>query len=288
MRPKPVHLDAGVELYRGDVLEVLPKLPDGYVDAVITSPPYLEARPDYAAFAAHDYGELFDELKRVCHGPMLFNVGRLWRDNVELLWWLDIIEAAALAGVPHADTIVWAKLNGNPIQGAVLANAHEYVLAFGDPADFDTDAVRTEYAAGSVERLRRRWVASISVKGDGAFRNGPRREAKRGERRQANELGARGSSVVVVETGRHKGNPHPAPMPLHLAEYLVRLSGGRRILDPFAGSGTTALAARAHGRASVLIELDADYCSLITERLSLELEVIEHGRAVQLRLEGDS
>ena len=279
---------AGVELYQGNALEVLPTLPDGHVDAVVTSPPYLDARPDYAAFAAHDYGELFDELKRVCTGPMLFNVGRLWRDNVELLWWHRVIEAAALAGIPHADTVVWAKVNGNPIQGAVLSNAHEYVLLFGTPAMFDTDAVRTEYAAGSVERLRRRWVASISVKGDGVHRNGPRREAKRGERRQANELGARGSSVVVVETGRHKGNPHPAPMALHLAEYLVRLSGGRRVLDPFAGSGTTALAARAHGRESVLIELDAGYCDLIAQRLSLPLEVLELERPVQLRLDGGS
>ena len=129
------------------------------------------------------------------------------------------------------------------------------------------------------------WVSSVSVKGDGGVRNGPRREAKRGERRDANEAGARATSVFVCPTGRHKGNPHPAPMALELADYLVVLSGGQRILDPFAGSGTTALAARRRQRRSVLVELDAGYCALILERLSVPFDPAEpEGRPTQQRL----
>lgn len=283
-----LYADRDVELYRGNVLEVLPTLPDGYVDAVVTSPPYLDARPDYAAFPAHDYGELFDELRRVCVGPILVNVGRLWRDGVEQLWWTDIVEAAALAGVPHVDTIVWAKLNGNPIQGAVVSNAHEYVLLFGSPTLFDTEAVRTDYMPGSVERLRRRWVSSIAVKGDTRDEMPSRqsRKTERGKRLKDNPAGARASSVFVCPTGRHKGNPHPAPMAFELADYLVVLSGGQRILDPFAGSGTTALAARRRRRRSVLVELDADYCALTLRRLSVPFDPVEpDGRPVQQRLE---
>jgi hypothetical protein len=47
------------------------------------------------------------------------------------------------------------------------------------------------------------------------------------------------------------------------------------VLDPFAGSGTTGLVARKHGRCSILIELSADYCGLVakrTQQLSLEAE----------------
>lgn len=57
-------------------------------------------------------------------------------------------------------------------------------------------------------------------------------------------------------------------MALDLALHLVNLSGGNTILDPFAGSGTTAIAARKLGRASVLIEQDTDYCRMAADRLS--------------------
>jgi site-specific DNA-methyltransferase (adenine-specific) len=57
-------------------------------------------------------------------------------------------------------------------------------------------------------------------------------------------------------------------MPLELADWLVRLSGGSTIIDPFAGSGTTGLAARNNGRRAILIDLESKYCELAAERLA--------------------
>ena len=63
---------------------------------------------------------------------------------------------------------------------------------------------------------------------------------------------------------------HPAEKPLPLLEHMITTSSraGDRILDPFAGSGSTLEAARALGRKAVGIEKDEAYCEKIAERLA--------------------
>jgi len=63
---------------------------------------------------------------------------------------------------------------------------------------------------------------------------------------------------------------HPAPYPVELATRLIRMFSfvGDIILDPFGGTGTTALAAMRAGRSSVTYEVEAQYFSLIVKRLS--------------------
>ena len=79
--------------------------------------------------------------------------------------------------------------------------------------------------------------------------------------------------------GGHHGNHcgpkptrpvHPTEKPLDLLGTIVqRFSDpGDLILDPFAGSGTTGLAAVAHGRQALLVELDERYCEIAARRLS--------------------
>ena len=258
---KPYLNDRDVHLYLGDATSVLAGLEDGCCDAIVTSPPYLDARPEYPSPTPEEFGNIFRELRRVCTGAMLLNVGRLWRKRIELLWWLELIELAGAEGWPHRDTLIWIKQNANPFQGELFTNSHEYVLCFGD--GFDTDAVRTPYDEESLARMRRRFLSHAGVKHDVNIVD--RSEM---EHREINETGARAKSFVVVPTGKEKGNEHPAPMPLELAEYLVTLSGGRRILDPFAGSGTTLLAARRLDRTAVGIELSQEYAEMAATRLA--------------------
>jgi site-specific DNA-methyltransferase (adenine-specific) len=69
---------------------------------------------------------------------------------------------------------------------------------------------------------------------------------------------------------RGNGNTHPTVKPLALCRWLVRLvtPPGGRVLDPFADSGTTLLAARDEGRHATGIELDAGHCDVIRKRLA--------------------
>lgn len=253
--------DPDLTLWLGSALDVLPGLPDAAADVAITSPPYLNARPEYGTLSASEWRVFFAELRRVVRGPALFNVGRLWRDKKESDWWMRLLRLAR-RDWDHLDTVVWVKPNSNPIHGRFFANSHEYVLVLGD-ADRDElniDAVRTEYDEESLARLNRRWRSGSGVKG------GVREQAGRA----AHPDGARPRSFVVCYVGKEKGNPHPAPMALDFAEYLV-LAGsrvGQTVLDPFTGSGTTALACRLHGRRFLGIELDEDYCGLTEARTS--------------------
>jgi DNA modification methylase len=261
----PLVDDPDFTLYAGDALDVLPTLPDHSVDAVVTSPPYLAARAEYDSPTADQFDEIFFELFRIVDGPALVNVGRLWRKHVEQLWWLDLVSSARRAGWELLDTLIWLKPNANPIQGELVTNAHEYVLVFGDPGlELNVDDVRTPYSEETIARYGRRYHANVGVKGIEQSRY------RRPQPGSEHPDGARPTSVVVAYTGREKGNPFPAPMPLDLAEYLVKLAApvGSTILDPFAGAGTTALAARRNGRKSVAIEKSVEYAQMAAVRLN--------------------
>jgi site-specific DNA-methyltransferase (adenine-specific) len=63
---------------------------------------------------------------------------------------------------------------------------------------------------------------------------------------------------------------HPAPFPLELPYRLIQLYTfhGETVLDPFMGSGQTALAALKAGRQYVGYELDPDYVALAAQRIA--------------------
>lgn len=71
---------------------------------------------------------------------------------------------------------------------------------------------------------------------------------------------------------------HPCPRDIDHVRWLVRWCSlpGELVLDPFAGSGTTLVAAKEHGRSAEGWEVDASYCELARGRLA-QRELFEHG-----------
>ena len=65
---------------------------------------------------------------------------------------------------------------------------------------------------------------------------------------------------------------HPAPFPPELAERLIRMLSfaGDTVLDPFAGSGSTAVAAFRTGRNSISVEIEEEYLNSATRRAARE------------------
>ena len=71
----------------------------------------------------------------------------------------------------------------------------------------------------------------------------------------------------VWRISQESNNLHPAPFPVELAQRCIESTTAQIILDPFMGSGTTALAAQVAGRQWIGIEISEEYCKVARERV---------------------
>ncbi len=165
--PVPYLDDPDFTLYHGDALDVLRQLVDQSIAACVTSPPYLDARPEYPSPDLNEFHDIFRELRRVVAGAMILNVGRIFRESREVRWWVELLVAGENAGWHHLDTRVWIKPNANPIRGQVFTDSHEYIFVLGEPGlELHIDSIRTPYAEESLARFNRQWAANAGTKGN--------------------------------------------------------------------------------------------------------------------------
>src|SRR5690625_4652103 len=86
------------------------------------------------------------------------------------------------------------------------------------------------------------------------------------------------------QKGAYNGNNHPTVKPIDLMAWLVRLvtPAGGTVLDPFAGSGSTLVAAKREGFGFIGVELTEEYIPIIEARVGAKatgFEHIEHTKA---------
>jgi modification methylase len=92
---------------------------------------------------------------------------------------------------------------------------------------------------------------------------------------------ARWFSPIWTDVKGQLRKDHPAPYPVEVPRRLIRMFSfaGDTVVDPFAGTGTTAVAALESGRNSVSVEIDASYVASIDARLGAS----ELGGRIELR-----
>ena len=85
--------------------------------------------------------------------------------------------------------------------------------------------------------------------------------------------GPRRDSILRVQhsTGAASSIGHPTPKPTALMEHLIEYAPPGTIADPFAGSGSTGVAAKALGRKAILVELEERYCEIAARRLAQDV-----------------
>jgi site-specific DNA-methyltransferase (adenine-specific) len=257
-------------VYAGDVTSMLRMLDDDSVDLVVTSPPYAERRKKaYGGVPAEEYVGWFmpisAELLRVLKptGSFVLNIKEGTQDGERQTYVYELALALRRQGWLFIDEMIWHKTNPFPTGSKKRPkDGFERCYQFSKTKGFKffPDAVRTKSAskwAGDNER-RKNKGAHRTTNGSGMNIS----------RRVVGEL-VRPSNVVTMPSSSLNIG-HPAVYPLGLPEFFARLmtEAGDTVLDPFMGSGTTALAARGLGRRYVGLELSEEYLCLSAERIA--------------------
>jgi len=79
--------------------------------------------------------------------------------------------------------------------------------------------------------------------------------------------------TTIRSSDTSEQNGHPVPKPIRWMTWLVSLASleGEIVIDPFAGSGTTLLAAKETGRGAIGVEIEPRYCEIAVKRLRQEV-----------------
>lgn len=256
VRPRILH---------GDCLKALARLDDQSVQTVITSPPYAEQRKHhYQGVPEQEYPTwmvaVFEAIrpKLTVNGSILVNIRSHVKAGAVSDYVLQTRLALRKAGWLESEELIWLKPDAAP-HGSKLRprRTWENVLWFSQcKQPFSNLNAMGRWSKGKgFERTK---------KGNVHYK-----DLYAGENKRRPGL-SRVADVIEVRLQEYsKGVEHSAPFPPALAEHLIQTftNPGDTVLDPFAGSGTTLLVARALGRPSVGIELDKKNIEIIRQRL---------------------
>lgn len=247
-------------LWKSDALALLATLPDASVDLVIADPPYAIAKAKWDEFESMDTylawcDEWIAEVVRV-----LTPVGTAYICGFsEILADLKVRAAPRFAACRW---LVWYYRNKANL-GRDWGRSHESILHLRRSREtrIDVDAVRIPYNGHTVRYPTR--VQAVSS------------QYSRGQRRDSWEphpLGAKPRDVFeipVLCNGMEEKTQHETQKPEELIEKLVLASSepGQLVVDPFSGSGTTAVVATRLGRRWLVGDSDPRYVAMARQRL---------------------
>ncbi|MFC3986504.1 DNA-methyltransferase [Streptosporangium jomthongense] len=245
--PVPYFAEDGIELYLGDCREILPHLTEQPV-ACVTDPPYGETANEWDVWPDGWTSAVAAALPASA-SLWCFGSARMFLDRRD-----------DFAGWKFAQEALWVKRNGTgPGSRDRLVRLHEWAY---------------HWYRGRWSDLHHEWERERTTANKGTVRNLARAaEHQRDGRQNAwtddGTRQPRSVTYLIEAPSVRYQKRHPDEKPLAVVEPLVRecVPPGGLVLDPFAGVGTTLLAARLTGRRAIGIERSEAYAELAAERL---------------------
>jgi site-specific DNA-methyltransferase (adenine-specific) len=250
--------DATDAVILGDALEILPRLPPASIDLLVADPPYNLDKDFGAARGARMSDEGYEEYTRAWVEAALPLLKREASVYVCCDWRCSsAVQRVLSRSLMVRNRITWEREKGRA-SSRNWKSAHEdiWFATVSDGYRFDGDAVR----------LRRRVRAPYREGGAPKdWEEGP------GGRFRDTAASNLWTDLTVPFWSMRENTRHPAQKPEKLLAKLVLASSrpGDLVLDPFSGSGTSAVVAKKLGRRYVAMEIDAEHCLAALRRLEL-------------------
>lgn len=278
--------DSG-RLYQGDSFAWLRSLEDESVDLVFADPPYNIKKAKWDTFESQEAYIAWSMEWIVEASRVLKPTGSLYICGFSEI--LADLKHPASRYFADCRWLIWHYKNKANL-GKDWGRAHESIIHFRKSKTTklqNLDLVRVPYGAHTLKYPSHPQAETSNFGGSAG---------KKRDDWQPNPLGAKPKDVIDIPTtcnGMGEKTPHPTQKPEELVRKFVMASSNRGdvVIDPFSGSGTTAVVAEQLGRQWMACDLDAQYNTWAIGRLcsvhrKSEQEWIDYDRAVARRREG--
>ena len=250
-----------MQLYMGDCLEVMSKLPDGCADLVLTSPPYDEMRNYGSGGWSWDFPRIAEQITRLINkgGVLVWNVNDQTKNGKKSASSFKQVIHFQSLGLDLIDTMIWEKTGTSMGSRRLYYPNFEFMFVMGKSPHRVFNAI--EDRPNKVVGAQRVGRGSIQLDGNPKKTGSiPINSKPYGKRNNI-------WKIAPVQ-GVNKLN-HPAPFPVNLAEDHITTwtNSGDVVMDPFLGSGTTGVAAKNLGRSFIGIEREPEYFHTACRRI---------------------
>jgi site-specific DNA-methyltransferase (adenine-specific) len=289
-------MDIVNKILLGDCGDVLRKFPDNSVDLIFTSPPYADQRKHtYGGISPDEYVDWFlpkaEQFLRVLKptGTFILNIKERVVDGERHTYVIQLILEMRKQGWLWTEEFMWHKKNSYPGKWPNrFRDNWERLIQFNKSKKFNMyqESVMVPVGDWAKERLSK-LSQTDKTRDESKVKSGFGKNV-------SNWLGRdKVYPTNVIHTATECSNKnHSAVFPVELPRWFIRLftQSGDLVLDPFIGSGTTAVAAIQLGRNYVGIDNNAEYVEASQTRLmetQIGLPLIAEEQDTYLSIDSD-
>ena len=280
------------EIYHNDCLDQINKFPDNCIDLIVTSPPYAGKRgmsstkkipiEDYVKWFLPISAELLRALKST--GSFVLNIKEPATDGERSTYIIELILEMKKQGWKWTEEYVWRKTTSFPGKWTNrFRDGWERCLHFTKEKKFKMNQDAVKVPIGE-------WAKSRLMKNNGTEKRKITEMSKDDRKRRRSKSGSGLEREVANWLDRDKVFPdnvlefapivnnkkkHSAAFPDQLPEWFIKLftDQGDLVLDPFIGSGTTAVTAIKLNRHYIGIEKQRKYWNIAQKNTKLSKSV---------------